>query len=230
VKQISVEEIMKAHIRSRLYVKATGCVLLAVAGCCWLLDVCPRLHAAPPWLFGGRWTGWGFFGREEREGPQALGGTWYNFPGGGAGGEDVAMAETGPDNCAGPHSVGGSWLWMRSPEQERVVISGLYNRYCIRCHSVDGRGIWDIPGVPDFTGHRWQLSRSDDQIARIVIEGRGAVMPMFRGTLSLEEAWAMARYLRTFDPANQASRPDLGGTPKSSQPQELPPPKVKKGL
>jgi len=224
---------MKAHFLSRFYVKAAVCVLLAVAGVCWFVNVSPRVHAGPPWLCDGRFTGWGFIGREQREGPQALGGTWYNFPGGGAGGEGVVVDETGPDNCAGPHgssNVGGSWLWMRSPEQERVIISGLFNRYCIRCHGVDGRGTWDIPGVPNFTNQRWQLSRSDDQIARIVIEGRGAVMPPFRGALSLEEAWAMARYLRTFDPANQASRPDLGSTPKSSQPQELPQPKVKKGL
>ena len=44
---------------------------------------------------------------------------------------------------------GGYWLWMRSPEQEKVVVMNLYNRYCIRCHGVDGRGIWDIPGIPD---------------------------------------------------------------------------------
>jgi mono/diheme cytochrome c family protein len=114
--------------------------------------------------------------------------------------------------------VGGYWLWMRSPEQERVVVSGLFNRYCIRCHGIDGRGVWDIPGVPDFTNSRWQASRTDDQIARIIIEGRGAVMPAFRGTLNLEEAWAMARYLRTFDPSQQVSRPDLGknGAPKKN--------------
>src|SRR5947209_2217370 len=40
--------------------------------------------------------------------------------------------------------IGGSWYWMRSPEQERRVVMGLYNRYCIRCHGVDGRGVWDI--------------------------------------------------------------------------------------
>jgi hypothetical protein len=105
--------------------------------------------------------------------------------------------------------MGGSWFWMRSPEQEKVVVAGLFNRYCIRCHGVDGRGIWDIPGVPDFTNTRWQASRTDDQIARILIEGRGAVMPPFRGTVTLEEAFAMARYLRTFVPGTEVSRPDL---------------------
>jgi hypothetical protein len=119
--------------------------------------------------------------------------------------------------------LGGSWFWLRSPEQEKVVVAGLFNRYCIRCHGVDGRGIWDIPGVPDFTNTRWQASRSDAQIVRIIIEGRGAVMPPFRGTLTLEEAWAMARYLRTFVPGTEVYRPDLTQPEKSNQPKtELP--------
>jgi hypothetical protein len=107
---------------------------------------------------------------------------------------------------AGP---GGTWYWMRSPDEERRVTAGLYNRYCIRCHGVDGRGVWDIPGVPDFTNTGWQASRTDGDLARIIIEGRGAVMPPFRGTLSLEEAWAMGRYLRTFVPGSETSRPDF---------------------
>jgi mono/diheme cytochrome c family protein len=105
---------------------------------------------------------------------------------------------------------GGYWLWMHSPEQEKVVVMSLFNRYCIRCHGVDGRGVWDIPGIPDFTDVRWQSCRTDDQIVRIIIEGRGAVMPQFRGTLSLDEAWGMARYLRTFVPGTEVSKPDLG--------------------
>ena len=42
----------------------------------------------------------------------------------------------------------GSWYWVRSPDQERRVVSSLFNRYCIRCHGVDGRGVWDIPECP----------------------------------------------------------------------------------
>jgi mono/diheme cytochrome c family protein len=105
----------------------------------------------------------------------------------------------------------------------------LFNRYCIRCHGVDGRGVWDIPGIPNFTNVRWQESRSDGELARIILEGRGAVMPPFRGALSLEEAWGIARYLRTFVPGTEASRPDfsdsdkLGPTaPPPAQPKTLP--------
>lgn len=102
----------------------------------------------------------------------------------------------------------GTWYWQRTPEEEKRVVMNLYNRYCVRCHGVDGRGVWDIPDVPDFTNSVWQASRSDGQLARITLEGRGAVMPAFRGTLTLEEAWAMARYLRTFIPGTEVSPPE----------------------
>jgi mono/diheme cytochrome c family protein len=122
-----------------------------------------------------------------------------------------------------PVEVGGAWYWLRSPEQEKVVIMGLFNRYCIRCHGIDGRGVCDIPGVPDFTNARWQASRTDGQLARAILEGRGAVMPPWRGTLSLEEAWAMARYLRTFVPGTEVSRPDYSAPDQSkSAPSPLP--------
>lgn len=191
----------------------------------WTLSLCQESKAAPP---DGSWA---VYGREGLHGPQALAGTWYKLPGP----DGVACDDCVHDgyasrvkwrklkqfaakvcggcaagDCSTGADVGGYWLWQRSPEQERVVVASLFNRYCIRCHGIDGRGVWDIPGVPDFTNTRWQLSRSDDQIARIIIEGRGAVMPTFRGTVTLEEAWALARYLRTFVPGTEASRPDVG--------------------
>jgi hypothetical protein len=118
--------------------------------------------------------------------------------------------------------TGGSWYWLRSPEQERRVVMNLYNRYCIRCHGVDGRGVWDIPDVPDFTNLVWQASRPDDYRSRVILEGRGAVMPAFRGTLTLEESCAMARYLHTFAPGNEVSRPGLG--PAAAAPAAAAPP------
>jgi hypothetical protein len=118
--------------------------------------------------------------------------------------------------AGGVAELGGNWYWLHSPDEEKRVVIGLYNRYCIRCHGVDGRGVWDIPDVPNFTNPLWQASRNDGEIARIIIEGRGAVMPPFRGTLSVEEAYGMARYLRTFVPGTEVSRPDLNPPQKGT--------------
>jgi hypothetical protein len=171
----------------RRFLVAGGLFTLLLVSWLLLNPACPELRAAQLFCSGSHGTG----------------------PHGGPGG----CGECGPST----EDIGGSWFWMRSPEQERIVIAGHFNRYCIRCHGVDGRGVWDIPGVPDFTNARWQAYRSDAQIVRIIIEGRGAVMPPFRGTLTLEEAWAMARYLRTFDPSATVSRPDLSAPDNSSK-------------
>ena len=231
--------------RDRLLI-AGGLVALAVSAM-WLSALCQQSQASPPGHGDDAGPGgWAAIGREQLQGPQALAGTWYNLPG-----PEGAVADSGvPDGCAksgkfaklkrwfakpcgggcadsyGPAGdVGGSWFWMRSPEQERVVVAALFNRYCIRCHGVDGRGVWDIPGVPDFTNARWQACRSDAQLVRATLEGRGAVMPPFRGTMTLEEAWAMARYLRTFVPGTEVSRPDATPPAKpAALPANLPAP------
>jgi mono/diheme cytochrome c family protein len=108
---------------------------------------------------------------------------------------------------------GGAWYWMRSPDQEKTVVMNLFNRYCIRCHGADGRGVWDVPGIPDFTDVRWQNYRTDAEIVRIIIEGRGAVMPQFRGALALDEAWGLAHYLRSLVPGTEMSKPELRNPP-----------------
>jgi tRNA A-37 threonylcarbamoyl transferase component Bud32/mono/diheme cytochrome c family protein len=129
-----------------------------------------------------------------------------------------------------------------APEEGKKVIMGLYNRYCVRCHGVDGRGVWDIPKVPNFTNTRWQGSRSDAEIVRAILEGRGgdpekrrrsltlpppsrttgilqwAVRPSFRGTLTPEQAGGMARFVRTFEPGTETPRPDLDESAKPPAP------------
>jgi hypothetical protein len=121
----------------------------------------------------------------------------------------------------------GAWYWLHSPEQEKRLVMNLYNRYCIRCHGIDGRGVWDIPDVPDFTNAHWQATRTDAQLARAILKGRGTVMPQWRGALSLQESWAMASYIRTFIPGTGTPRPDTtvleagkpnAGKPDSSKP------------
>src|SRR4029077_16185541 len=108
------------------------------------------------------------------------------------------------------------------PQSDRcAVAASLFNRYCIRCHGIDGRGVWDIPGIPNFTNVRYQSSRSDDQLARAIMQGRGAVMPPFRGVLTLEESWALAPYVRSFIPGTEISRPD-DSEPARAGPQPAP--------
>ena len=84
------------------------------------------------------------------------------------------------------------------PAAQGRPIASLFNRYCVRCHGVDGRGVCDYPDIPDFTNPDWQSSRTDEQLARLTHDGRGALMPAFRGTLTKSECAEMACYIRRF--------------------------------
>jgi hypothetical protein len=123
--------------------------------------------------------------------PSVEGGPWlrHNTP------ERVQCAPAPGVVVAAPE---GSSYRLGSPEEERRLAGVIYIRKCLRCHGNDGRGVWDIPNVPDFRNARWQAYLTDDQLVHAVLEGRGAVMPPFRGQLTLDEAWAMVRYIRGY--------------------------------
>jgi hypothetical protein len=54
----------------------------------------------------------------------------------------------GDADLSGEGDIGGTWYWLRSPEEEKRVAMALFTRYCIRYHGPDGRGNWDISGFP----------------------------------------------------------------------------------
>lgn len=112
--------------------------------------------------------------------------------------------------------LGSGSFQMESPEQEHRAAMNIFNRLCIRCHGVDGRGAWDISDIPDFTNHVWQATRPEDYRSRVILEGRGAIMPSFRGQVTLQEAWALARYVRTLEPVEKVTPPN--SRPVSSAP------------
>lgn len=103
----------------------------------------------------------------------------------------------GQADCSSCSNSPAMYVNYNAPNDGRSVAS-TFNRYCIRCHGVDGRGVSDYPGIPDFTNPAWQASRSDEQLARLTYEGRGALMPAFRGTLTKTESFQMAQYIRRF--------------------------------
>jgi cytochrome c oxidase cbb3-type subunit 3 len=80
----------------------------------------------------------------------------------------------------------------------------LFQRFCVRCHGADGTGSGSrdsLPALPDFTGRAWQASRSDPQLAAIILAGKGTGMPAFRAKLGREQARDLAAFIRTFVPS-----------------------------
>jgi ubiquinol-cytochrome c reductase cytochrome b subunit len=87
---------------------------------------------------------------------------------------------------------------------ERVRIGTVhYRQYCLSCHGSDGRGLdlrANMPGIPDFTSRAWQQERSNAQLSVGILDGKGTLMPAFRGRLMEADAQDLIACIRAFGP------------------------------
>jgi mono/diheme cytochrome c family protein len=93
-----------------------------------------------------------------------------------------------------------------SPEvAERTrVATGLYRQYCLTCHGADGKGLElraAMPTIPDFANRSWQATATNPQLAISILDGKGTLMPAFRGRVEEEQARDLVAYVRAFGPA-----------------------------
>jgi mono/diheme cytochrome c family protein len=80
---------------------------------------------------------------------------------------------------------------------------GIFQRFCKSCHGSDGRGTTlrdQAPSIPDFTSQVWQQRRSPPELTTAILEGKGTVMPAFRGKLNEAQIRDLVTYLRAFAP------------------------------
>src|SRR5262249_818471 len=78
-----------------------------------------------------------------------------------------------------------------------------------KCHGADGTGSEARrrqPKIPNFTDPSWQVRRSDAQLLASILNGKGKVMPPWRGTISEEQGRRLVGHVRAFAP-NAASPP-----------------------
>lgn len=93
-------------------------------------------------------------------------------------------------------NVNGSLLAARTA----VDATALFSSKCAGCHGKDGRGLpnWRAKGQPDFSDAKWQSSRTDAQIAQGISDGKGKLMPAWKGKLSPEEIGGLVTRIRAF--------------------------------
>jgi mono/diheme cytochrome c family protein len=85
---------------------------------------------------------------------------------------------------------------------------GIFQRFCKSCHGPDGRGTTlrdETPSIPDFTSQVWQQRRSPPQLTTTILEGKGKVMPAFRGKLNEAQIRDLVTYLRAFAPQSASA-------------------------
>jgi quinol-cytochrome oxidoreductase complex cytochrome b subunit/cytochrome c len=91
---------------------------------------------------------------------------------------------------------------------ERIrVATVLYKQYCLVCHGTDGKGSdmkSALSTMPDFSSHTWQAGVSKAQLAAGILDGKGTMMPAFRGKVSEDQAQDLAAYVRAFGPIKEA--------------------------
>ena len=69
-----------------------------------------------------------------------------------------------------------------------------YDEFCGACHGYDGVPL--LPGAPSFSeGER--LEKTDAELVKSIMEGKGDIMPPWKDMLSDEECESILLYLRS---------------------------------
>jgi hypothetical protein len=57
-----------------------------------------------------------------------------------------------------------------------------------------------MPDLPNFTQRAWQESRQNAQLTVSILDGKGTLMPSFRGRVSEDHVPDLVAYVRAFGP------------------------------
>ena len=86
---------------------------------------------------------------------------------------------------------------------DKVDARALFVENCATCHGQNGRAHtfhgW-LVGAQNLTDTNWQEDTTDDEIIHAIKTGP-SVMPAFEKKLSPSEIQALAKYVRSFNPA-----------------------------
>src|SRR4051794_22764953 len=98
--------------------------------------------------------------------------------------------------CIGPAACSRA---APAAEPAGVEARALFAQACSKCHGGDGRGglpmVANGPRPIDLTSPDWQRSRSDQDVATVIRNGRGA-MPAFADVLTTSQVEAVSSYVR----------------------------------
>jgi mono/diheme cytochrome c family protein len=82
----------------------------------------------------------------------------------------------------------------------------VYRTTCLKCHDTDGKGeiVRDVMSkVPDFTDAAWHATRTDAELGRSILEGKGKSMPAMRNKLGGVDVAQMVAFVRGFRDGKQ---------------------------
>jgi mono/diheme cytochrome c family protein/uncharacterized membrane protein len=106
-----------------------------------------------------------------------------------------------------------------------AAVRDLYRKRCARCHGADGTGAMSrgrLSEIPDFTAASWQAQRSDTQMVKSILDGKGTEMPPQQGKITEEQAKRLVAYIRSFAPSTKK--------PPRQEERQVPQPTLSSGL
>jgi hypothetical protein len=59
-----------------------------------------------------------------------------------------------------------------------------------------------MPTLPDFSARAWQARRGDPELAVSILDGKGSLMPAWRGRLREDQVRDLVALVRTFGPSD----------------------------
>jgi mono/diheme cytochrome c family protein len=84
----------------------------------------------------------------------------------------------------------------------------VFLKQCAKCHGADGKGTKvrdSSPDIPDFTKAEWQAQRTDEQLERSILDGKGSDMPAHRGRINEDSVRGLVGRVRDFAAASGKS-------------------------
>lgn len=119
--------------------------------------------------------------------------------------EALALLSPPPAAAPSPPSTPGGAAPSPEAAAKLRASADLFRTNCAVCHGPDGRGSLvraAMPVIPDFTARAWQASHESAQLSISILEGKGTLMPPWRGKVTPDQAHDLAAYVRTFGPAD----------------------------
>lgn len=84
---------------------------------------------------------------------------------------------------------------------QKLNVAELFSTNCAACHGEDGTGNAlrpAFPTIPNFTDAAWQKTRSSNDFAQRIRDGKDPLMPAFKDKLTDQQIRALVTYTRAF--------------------------------
>jgi mono/diheme cytochrome c family protein len=111
--------------------------------------------------------------------------------------------------AVGPEAPKPADMSLPPPDASQMPAVQVYRAYCLACHDGDGGGRTvraAMPEIPDFANSNWSKTRSDADLKKSILDGKGKFMLPMKDKLSAADADKIVAYVRGFRAGKQVAK------------------------